>query len=157
MSIDIRDLPPEYQAQVLKKLKARSRPPPEPTALKENKPSKYHNEPDQRGKIRFQSKKEARRYDELMLQLAAGKIRNLRLQVDFTLQEAYTKSDGLRIRAIRYKADFTYEKSFTDEEWYTEWEYIVEDTKSPPTRKKPEYVMKRKMMQDRLGITIQEV
>ena len=53
-------------------------------------------------------KKEARRYDHLTLRQQAGEIHDLRLQVDFTLQEAYTDQEGRRVRAIRYRADFTY-------------------------------------------------
>lgn len=56
--------------------------------------------------IRFDSKKEAGRFRELQAMLQAGLIRELRLQQDFTLQEAYTTPDGRRIRAIRYCADF---------------------------------------------------
>lgn len=51
--------------------------------------------------IRFDSKKEAGRFRELQAMLQAGLIRELRLQQDFTLQEAYTTPDGRRIRAIR--------------------------------------------------------
>ena len=74
---------------------------------------KYRNRKAERyvgdNAIRFDSQKEARRFDELILLLKAGKIRELKLQVDFTLQEAYTMPDtGNRVRAIRYRADFTY-------------------------------------------------
>lgn len=62
----------------------------------------------------------------------------------------YTTTTGKRIRAIRYKADFTYEEPTT-----TAWVLVVEDVKGNPQRTK-EYTMKRKMMQDRLGITIRE-
>ncbi len=49
----------------------------------------------------------------------------MRLQQDFTLQEAYTTPDGRRIRAIRYCADFCYERKTQNG-----WEKIVEDVKS---------------------------
>ena len=57
--------------------------------------SKYHNRKAARitaaGNIlEFDSQKEARRYDELALLLAAEKIRDLKLQPEYTLQEAYT-------------------------------------------------------------------
>ncbi|MEG2679012.1 MAG: DUF1064 domain-containing protein, partial [Oscillospiraceae bacterium] len=74
------------------------------------KVSKYHNEPDTRGALRFDSKKEARRYDELLLMAKAGRIRKLRLQVQYTLQEGYITAEGERVRAIRYVADFAYER-----------------------------------------------
>ncbi len=103
--------------------------------------------------LRFDSQKEACQYDELLVMLHAGTIRELRLQVDFTLQEAYTDSEGKRVRAIRYKADFTYWKQDEKSAWVR---YVVEDVKSRPTRTK-EYMMKRKMMKDHYGIDIQEV
>ena len=59
----------------------------------------------------FDSKKEARRYDELMAMLRAGQIRDLKLQPQFTIQEAYTTPEGQRVRAIRYQADFSYERA----------------------------------------------
>ena len=34
---------------------------------------------------------------------------------------------------------------------------VVEDVKSPRTRKNPEYIIKRKLMLERYGITIREV
>lgn len=116
---------------------------------------KYHNVPDNRtapgGKhIRFDSKKEAARYDELMLLLKAKRIKNLKLQPEYTLQEAFTTPEGERIKAIRYKADFSYEK-FVSGEIVT----IVEDVKSEGT-KTQQYLLKRKLMQDK-GIKITEV
>ena len=101
--------------------------------------------------IRFPSRKEARRFDELLVRLQTGQIQDLRLQVDFTLQEAYTDANGHRIRAIRYKADFTYLERDKKE---NTWKRIVEDAKGKRTK---EYVMKKKMMKDRLGIDIVEV
>ena len=107
--------------------------------------------------IHFQSQKEARRYDELMLMLQVGKIRDLRLQADFTLQEAYTDSEGKRVWAIRYKADFTYQKpKFADRDGEWIWGLVVEDVKSRATKTK-QYMMKRKMMKEHFGIDIQEV
>lgn len=97
--------------------------------------------------ITFDSKKEAERYCELMMLLRAGKIKNLRLQQDFTLQEAYTAPDGERIRAIRYAADFTYE---------CDGELVVEDVKSRATKTRA-YEMKRKMLREKYGIKVVEV
>ena len=117
--------------------------------------------------LRFDSQKEARRYDELAALERAGKIRDLRMQVDFTLQEAYTDGEGRRVRAIRYRADFAYRRKpngqapSTDigELWdimEMKWPLVVEDVKSRATRTK-EYVMKRKLMKERFNIDIQEV
>ncbi len=115
MGIDVKDLPPAYQAQALRKWAEQERKKGRdaalsPAARAPRKASKYHNKPTERvtsaGKVlRFDSQKEARRYDELMVMLHAGKIRDLRLQADFTLQEAYRDSEGKRVRAIRYRAD----------------------------------------------------
>lgn len=151
MAIHANDLPPWAQRQILQKLAAQE-------AVKEAekdsaKKRKYRNTPTERGaedgvKIRFDSQKEARRYDELMLMLKAGEIRDLRLQPQFTLQEAYTTPKGERIRAMRYQADFSYRDG--------EDRLVVEDVKSPATKTRV-YGMKRKMMLDRIGIEIREV
>lgn len=150
MGIDVKDLPPAYQAQALRKWAEQERkkgrgPIPSPAADAPSKASKYHNKPTERVTasgivIRFDSQKEARRYDELMVMLQAGKIRDLRLQVDFTLQEAYTDNAGKRVRAIRYKADFTYQKpKFADKNGEWIWGLVVEDVKSRATRTKQMY------------------
>ncbi len=113
--------------------------------------SKYGNIKTERENLHFDSKKEADRFDRLMLMLKAGEIKDLRLQVEFTLQPAYTTPEGERVRAIRYLADFTYYRKTEDG-----WEYVVEDVKTKPTRTRL-YLMKKKLMIDRLGITITEV
>lgn len=156
MAVNISDLPPKYQAQAMKKyMKQQARRGPMPSAAAAQDPQmgrKYHNTPTERiteggAVLRFDSQKEARRYDHLILRLRAGEIQDLRLQVDFTLQEAFTDAEGRRTRATRYRADFTYRERER---------LMVEDVKSRPTRTK-EYLIKRKMMKDRLGIDITEV
>ena len=62
---------------------------------------KYRSQKAERGAVRFDSQKEARRYDELMVMLRAEIITDLRLQPQFTLQESYLTENGKRIRAIR--------------------------------------------------------
>ncbi len=99
--------------------------------------------------LRFDSQKEARRYDFLIERERRGEIRDLRLQVDFTLQEAYTDTEGRRVRAIRYRADFTYHEG-------AQGVQVVEDVKSRATRTR-EYAMKKKLLKDRFGIDITEV
>lgn len=113
--------------------------------------SKYGAVKESRGKIVFDSRKEAARFDELMLRLKAGQIRNLRLQVQFTLKESYITPEGERVGAIRYVADFTYEARMDDR-----WVYVVEDVKSKATKTKV-YSMKKKLMYDKFGILVQEV
>lgn len=109
--------------------------------------SKYHAEKDVRGKLKFDSRKEARRYDALVLLLRRGEISDLRVQPEFTLIEAYTTPDGERVRALRYRADFSYRRN---------GELIVEDVKSAATRTRV-YLDKRKLMQEKYGITVREV
>lgn len=122
-----------------------------------SKNSKYHNLPDNRGNIRFDSRKEARRYDELMLLLKAGQIRDLRLQAQYTLQEGFTTPEGTRIRAIRYVADFAYERpTAPDATGAVHWLPVVEDVKSKAT-KTAQYEIKRKLLQERFGLAITEI
>ena len=109
--------------------------------------AKYHNERDERNGIRFDSRKEARRYDELMVMLKSGLISDLRLQPQFTLQESYVTETGERIRAVRYTADFSYRFG---------GKLVIEDVKSGPTRTK-EYLRNRKFMRSKFGIDIQEI
>ena len=173
MAINVKDLPPKYQAQALQKYMAQQAqrgPPSSPAADGPPKASKYHNKPTERvtasgAVLHFDSQKEARRYDHLIALEQAGKIRDLRLQVDFTLQEAYTDTEGRRVRAIRYKADFVYMRQDVVAAAYVDgkkvgekiaWTKVVEDVKSRPTRTK-EYLLKRKMLKDKLGIDITEV
>lgn len=113
------------------------------------KPTKYRSCQTERGGIRFDSQKEARRYDELLLMLRAGEIRDLRLQPQFTIQESYVTETGERVRAIRYTADFSYIREVSGER-------IVEDVKSGPTRTK-EYLRNRKLIRSIYGIDVREV
>lgn len=167
MGVDVKDLPVAYQAQALRKWAEQERkkkplPLPCPADAGPGKPAKYHNKPTERvtasgAVLRFDSQKEARRYDELAKLERAGKIRELRMQVDFTLQEAYTDGEGRRVRAIRYRADFTYvQVKETIGEYTFRDQLVVEDVKSRATRTK-EYIMKRKLMKERFNIDIQEV
>ena len=111
------------------------------------KGNKYHAEKVDRGKLKFDSRKEARRYDALVVLQSSGEITDLRVQPEFTLIEAYTTPDGDRVRAMRYRADFSYRRG---------GELIVEDVKSPATRTRV-YLNKRKMLLDKYGITVTEV
>ena len=157
MAINLSDLPPKYQVQAMEKYMKqqtrRGRMPSAAAVQDPGKENKYHNTPTtpvtQSGAVlHFDSQKEARRYDFLIERVRRGEIGDLRLQVDFTLQEAYTDAEGRRVRAIRYKADFTYRER--------DGGLVVEDVKSRPTRTK-EYSIKKKMLKDRFGIDITEV
>lgn len=149
---DISKLPERYQRQIMSKIAERERqhvshaPP-------KTKESKYHNIKTEVNKIKFDSKKEARRYQELLSLQELGLIEDLRLQVNFTLQEAFTKPNGERVRAIVYKADFTYKKR-DENGGYTL--YIVEDVKSKATKTRT-YEIKKKLMREKFRIEVQEV
>ena len=120
---------------------------PAPLAKGSQGKTKYGSQKAERGTIRFDSQKEARRYDELMVMLRAGIISDLRLEPQFTLQESYITETGERIRAVRYTADFSYKFG---------GKLVVEDVKSKPTRTK-EYLRNRKFMRSKFGTDIQEI
>lgn len=147
--INLSDLPPHYQQQAMKQLAEQMQK--KQAAAEAPARSKYGNVKTERDSLHFDSKKEARRFDDLLLMERAGEIKDLRLQVEFTLQAAYTTTTGERVRAIRYLADFAYYRKAGDG-----WEYVVEDVKSKPTRTRT-YLMKKKLMADRLGLAITEV
>lgn len=142
MGINLSDLPPKYRDKIVKQ-------------QLQQQAAKYHNVKAERitedGKrIKFDSQKEARRYDELMLLVRAGQITDLRLQPEFTLQEAYTTPEGVRVRAIKYVADFSYKGTDMQKSM------VVEDVKSEATKTRV-YTIKRKLMLERYGITIVEI
>lgn len=145
-SADLARLGPEAQKQVLKKLTG--------SKQKEQK-SKYGNRKVVCDGIKFDSEREAARFAELKVLQAMGKIRNLRLQANFTLVEGYTTIEGERIKPMVYKADFTYERATEpDRNGAVYWLREVEDVKGVKTK---EYQLKKKLMQDKYGITIREV
>lgn len=87
----------------------------------------------------------------------AGQIRDLKLQPQFTIQEAYTTPEGQRVRAIRYQADFSYKRpTEPDCTGEVHWLRVVEDVKSRATKTRV-YEIKKKLMREKLGIEIQEV
>lgn len=101
-----------------------------------NRPkNKYNAVKTTTGGITFDSKAEANYYNELLMLKKAGIVKNIILQKDFTLQEAYTKEDGERVRAIRYRADF--------EVLYADGHTEVVDVKGKRTK---EYIMKKKLL-----------
>lgn len=131
--------------------------------------TKYHNRKTEVDGIKFDSLKESRRFCQLKMAMELGVIEELRLQVDFTLIEAYTDAKGERHQALRYKADFTYkvrsagydhmaQLGYEDiEYWRGLWPgaLVIEDVKSEGT-KTGVYINKKKMMAD-MGYQIREV
>lgn len=57
---------------------------------------------------KFDSKKEAKRYGELLILEKAGVITSLNRQVPFVILEPFVAKDGSKIRGITYNADFVY-------------------------------------------------
>lgn len=155
VGIDINSLPLSAQIQVRAKLDEQKREQKQQQAKKQPEeadaaePSKYRNVKVIRvvdgETVKFPSKREARRFDELYLQYKGGAIQDLRLQQDFTLVEGYTRPNGKRVRPMVYKADFVYLRN---------GKRIVEDAKGKRTEK---YLMKRKLMLEKYGIEISEV
>lgn len=142
-SDDLARLSPAAQKQILQNLQT------------EAKRSKYKAQKTKRGKLAFDSKKEAERYDALMLLQKAGEIRGLKLQVRYCLQEAYTTFDGERVKSIDYIADFVYERRTAPDSYGQRyWLPVVEDVKGMRTR---EYAMKAKLFRSRYGFAIREV
>ena len=111
--------------------------------------NKYHARKTVRDGIVFDSKREADRWQELKLLLAAGEIKNLQRQVEYELippQKREWRGDYSE-RAVMYIADFVYLRG---------GRLVVEDVKSPVT-KTPDYRIKRKLMRWVHGIHISEV
>ena len=113
--------------------------------------------------IRFDSKKEAARYEVLKVMQKSGVIENLRMQVPFVLIPDQREADvwipykkpikgemgrwkpGKVIeRRCVYVADFVYDQ---------DGETVVEDVKGRRTK---EYVLKRKLLLHQFGIRIKE-
>ena len=126
---------------------------------------KYNNRKTEVCGITFDSKKEAECYLVFREMEKKGVISDLKMQVGFELLPAvygtrtkvkHLKSGDremqeryLRQRPTYYYADFTYTENATGN-------YVVVDVKSPATRKKDAYVLKKKMMLALKGIEITE-
>lgn len=99
--------------------------------------SKYRAVPTFVDGIRFASKKEAKRYQELKLLEKAGEISDLSLQHSFLLSVGDTIIG-------KYVADFVYKENGKS---------IIEDTKGVRT---PVYKWKKKHFEAQMGIKIKE-
>lgn len=109
--------------------------------------------------IVFDSKREAARYQELLLLEKAGEIKDIRRQVKYVLipaqyenPESTTRKGRGRCveRECAYIADFVYKEILPDGDTLT----IVEDTKGFQTK---DYIIKRKLMLSTYGIRIREI
>jgi len=115
--------------------------------------SKYGNTKTVLDGHTFDSKAEAKRYQELKLLEKAQEIFNLELQPKFTLVPKTKKR-----RAITYTADFAYNVEINNEdcencEFYPDkcgdcrYKVVVEDVKSPATAKDKTYIVKRNLFE----------
>ena len=107
--------------------------------------NKYGNKKVTVNGISFASKREAKRYSELLLLERAGVIKNLEMQKSFELIPSQKINGKVVERPCKYIADFVYEEN---------GKTVVEDTKGMRTDK---YIIKRKLMLYKYGIQIKEV
>lgn len=69
---------------------------------------KYNAKPTEVDDLRFDSKAEAKRYQQLQVMERAGEISELSMKPLFVLQPSFTDAWGKTHRAITYTADFAY-------------------------------------------------
>lgn len=102
--------------------------------------SKYHNSHVVEDGITFDSKAEARRYQELKLLQAAGEIKHLECQPRYPLIV-----NGVRVG--EYRGDFRYTVTATDR-------IVTEDVKGCRTQV---YALKKRLVEALYGIKVVEV
>ena len=118
--------------------------------------NKYHSKKTTVNGIEFDSRKESRRYQDLLLLERAGVITDLQRQVEFVLIPTQREADIIGVRggvkkgkvielAVKYVADFVYKENNKT---------VVEDTKGFKTK---DYIIKRKLMLYVHGIRIKEI
>jgi hypothetical protein len=112
--------------------------------------NKYHAEVCTVDGIRFDSKKEARRYQELKILAAAGEITALELQPAFpiTVVELW-RDEARQVACGRFRADFRYVETASGE-------VVIEDAKSEAT-KTTAYRLRKRLVEAIHGVTIREV
>lgn len=98
--------------------------------------TKYHNQPTEAYGIRFDSKAELRRYEQLRLLEQAGEIADLTVHPRYELLPAHT-INGKRERAICYEGDFAY---------IVDGRRVCEDVKGVETQA---FRLKRRLMAER--------
>lgn len=106
-------------------------------------PRKHRNIPTQVGALKFDSKKEATRYLELLLLERGGQIDQIDVHPRY-----YFYVNGCYVG--RYTADFRYREMTTGKT-------VVEDVKGGSTRKLEGYVIRKNLMKALYNIDIVEV
>lgn len=96
--------------------------------------------------ITFDSQKEARRWQALLVEQQGGLIQSLRRQVPIRVPVKNVVT-GEETIAFVYRADFYYIRG---------GKRVVEDVKSPMTKKLPMYRLKKRMLKAVYGIEIVE-
>ena len=115
-----------------------------------NRRPKYRNKKTTVDGITFDSKKEAERYQQLVLLKRAGKISRLKRQPKFYLQIQGVPICYDSKRQATYSADFQYLEIHE-----SSTQLVIEDVKSGPT-KTPLYKLKKAIMRA-MGYDIREV
>ena len=112
---------------------------------------KYGNKQTEFNGLKFASRKEARRYAELLLMQRAGEVKKLQTQVDFVLIPAQKDERGKVIELpVKYRADFVYNDR--------NGRLIVEDVKGyKGGAAYAVFTIKRKLMLKVHGIRVTEV
>lgn len=110
--------------------------------------SKYHNKQVVIGGIRFDSIREANRWQELKLMERAHEITDLRRQVPFKLVPTCKTRKGKTVYGVSYIADFVYRDKMGRQ--------VVEDVKGGRATMTREYIIKKKLMLWIYGIEVQE-
>lgn len=110
------------------------------------KRSKYGAQPQVVDGVRFDSGREAKRWQELKILERAGKITQLDRQVAYELAPSVLLHGEARKKpALRYVADFRYLDG---------QQIVVEDAKSPATAKESAFRIKRHLMKSVHGIDV---
>lgn len=108
--------------------------------------NRYNKHPCDMYGMRFDSRREAERYGELLEMQDEGKISDLETQAEIVLVEPFTLN-GKRYRKTSYVADFHYWRDGVE---------VWEDVKSPATASDRLYQLKKKLAAAR-GIEVIEV
>lgn len=105
---------------------------------------KYHAQAVSVDGVRFPSKREARRWEQLKLQQALGLITRLARQVPLPIQVVNLET-GEIVTVARYYVDFTYDR---------DGRRCYEDAKGMKTET---YLLKKKLVEAQHGVRILEV
>lgn len=121
-----------------------------PTATQPPAPKrqKFNAQPTVTNGRKFGSMKEARRYTELKLRLAAGEIDELECQPEFVMLQK--TPSGERMKVGRYKADFRYRVIATGA-------VVVEDAKGGKATATEAYKLRKRNVEAQYGVEIVEV